>query len=136
MLIIRNILAILLALQVINPLCSCAEPSDPNRSCCGSTPASESTTAPPSCCSESTSTTEDNAPAQEDSHLCMCPSDPKKTQDGETVIPNPQVTDLPTLSGAELPQHSTTHLVHPVPARTEHHPPGPPIRVIYSIFRL
>lgn len=134
MLIIRNILAILLALQVINPLCSCAEPSDQNKSCCGPTPAA--TTAPHSCCSESTPTSEDNAPTQDDSHLCMCPSDPKNTQDGETVIPSPQVTEASTLSVAELPQHSTTHLFYPVPARTEHHPPGPSIRVIYSVFRL
>jgi len=143
MLILRNILALLLAFQVINPMCSCA--NEPSGDSCAPQP--EQST--PSCCSsmmnEEQDQKSDHPSNQKDDssgdekHLCMCPSDPDNTQDGKVDLPTgPTLIDLPELSIIELPDPLKGH-IHTGQLRIHESDPPPPrqsIRVIYSVFRL
>jgi len=143
MLILRNILALLLAFQVINPMCSCA--NEPGGDTC--TPHPEKSA--PSCCSsmrneaqdqksDHSSNREDDS-SDDEKHLCMCPSDPNNTQDGKIDLPTgPTLIDLPELSIIELPDPLKGH---PDTGQLRIHdsdppPPRPSIRVTYSVFRL
>jgi len=143
MLILRNILSLLLAIQVINPMCTCA--SEPSGDSCAPQPAEPAS----SCCSsmmpkhqdqksdKSTSQEEDSS--DDEKHLCMCPSDPNNTQDGKIDLPTgPSLIDLPKLSIVELPAPLKGHPLMS-PLRFHESDPPPPrqsFRVTYSVFRL
>ena len=142
MLCLRAILAFLLALQVINPMCCCTVRAEDNPSCCEAGPTPAPT---PSCCSRTSPTDSTgpnnqgatpNDPTPGDQHQCLCASKQKYTQHDQATIPCAQATTLPEPAVIELLPLAIGHTLTLAPPKVEHHPPGPPLRLRYSIFRL
>lgn len=146
MLCLRTILILLLALQVVNPMCCCTGCAEGTGSCCeaSTAPATAPTTAP-SCCSRTSPAdctgpgsqgVSSNEPSPGDQHPCLCASKQTYTKYAQATIPCAQATTLPEPAVIELLPLATAHALAPALPKVEHHPPGPPLRLRYSIFRL
>ncbi len=148
MLCLRAILTLLLALQVVNPMCCCTGCAEGTGSCCEASTARAPDQAPttaPSCCSRTSPAdctdpgsqgVSSNEPSPGDQHPCLCASKQTYTKYAQATIPCAQATTLPEPSVIELLPLATAHALAPAPPKVEHHPPGPPLRLRYSIFRL
>ena len=146
MLILRHLLTLLLALQIVNPMCKCD-------GIAGNSTCKSSDSAPPlgqhACCSEmmdmagmehskgmqKAQPSEKDNNTHQNKHLCMCLKDPNVSQDTKVALPDgPQLIDLPQLAIIELPDPIKDQPLMLPPVRDEKHPPGPDIQVLFSTF--
>jgi len=86
---------------------------------------------------DDTGTNSKNPPFPGEQHPCMCDHSQKYTEHAKTTIPSPGAMALPEPVEIELlePLALVTALA-PAPVKGEHPPPGLPLRLRYSIFRL
>lgn len=126
----KNITTLILALLLANPACCCAL----SGSC---SPEKTPEKAPVrSCCSGSAEDTEEKDAPKED-HQCMCSLNTDYTEHVKFQIVDPQFSILPdppvVILDADLsvPPSIYSNLPH-----AERPPPGPSIRILYSVFRL
>ncbi len=123
----KNIITAFLALLLVNPACCCA------LSGCGTAPEEAPVR---SCCSGSSEDHDGDKKSPADDHTCMCSINNQYTEQGKLDIHNPVFALLPEPSVVMLPVDPfvPTRVVN-LPQAT-HAPPGVPLRVLYSVFRL
>lgn len=129
--IFRHLLALVLALQIVNPLCHCVgtecspnpEPTQQTSSCCQSTEAGAQ--------KNKTSHTGGDG----ESLLCMCPKEPNLSHDVKNELPSePHLFELLTPALIEIPDSITiVAQAHPL-MLSEFLPPGPTRRVLFASF--
>lgn len=127
MLFAKNITTFILVLLLANPACCCALIG------CG---ASDETPTPvSSCCSEpADSKSDDDAPSDE--HDCSCSINKQYTEQGQFSFSGPDfplLTDPPVVFVDVAPIAPIFTKDSPLAKRP---PPGPALRVLYSVFRL
>ena len=133
---LRHLLALVLALQIANPLCHCV-----GDECC---PVSDSQQQPSSaCCSHSEKTHSDKqsnkSPHSEDegeTQICMCPKDPNLSHDIKDELPGePHLFELLTPILVVHPDSLTLAVqAHPLLLSENLPPGGPPRRVLFASF--
>ena len=127
MVLAKNIVTLVLALLLANPACCCA---------LGGTCSLEQAEKAPvrSCCSNSSEDEENNdAPSE---HECMCSLNKQYTEHGQFSLPGPDFSLLPEPSIVfidvdPLAPDRITYL-----PRSKRLPPGPALRILFSVFRL
>ena len=123
----KNIITVFLALLLVNPACCCAF-----NGCCSA--ADEAPVR--SCCSGSPDDQAGDKKSPDNNHPCMCSTNKQFTEQGKTDLHNPVFALLPE------PAIVTLRVDPFLPTRVVklpqavHDSPGPPLRVLYSVFRL
>jgi len=124
MLFIKNITTFILALLLANPACCCTLSS------CGA----PDEVPVQSCCAGSSDSNEDENPS--DKHECACSLNKQYPEQGELKFSSPDFHLLP------VPPVVFVDIERVVPVFTldsplaKRPPPGPALRVLYSVFRL
>jgi len=125
MLLAKNMITFILALMLASPACCCAligchAPAEvPARSCCSSS---------------SDSNEDEEAPS--DKHECSCSLNKQYTEQGELSFSSPgfHLLPLPSVVFVDIEPIVSVFTINSPLAKAP--PPGPTIRVLYSIFRL
>lgn len=123
----QNIITAFLALLLVNPACCCALNG------CGSVGEEAPVR---SCCSGVSEDQDGDEKSPTDDHTCMCSINNQFTDQGKADLQNPTFAELPEPSLVTLPVDSfvPTRVVNRPKAAPD--PPGVPLRVLYSVFRL
>lgn len=125
MLLARYITTFILALLLANPACCCAfagngTPDEaPTHSCCAG---------------GSNSETDEDAPS--DRHNCSCSINKQYTEHGEAKFSSPDfpILPAPVVVFVDVDPIQSVFIVDKPQAKRP--PPGPALRVLYSVFRL
>lgn len=129
--IFKQLTAALLALLLANPACCCTFSSG----CCAKEEAQAVSAPEPACCSGAS----EQLPEQDnqDEHQCPCSLNKKFPESAKNTFAIPDI-----VSGI-LPQTDFPRATPPCPRPTsfslpasDRSPPGSPLRILYSVFRL